>query len=321
MPPDLSIIILSWNTCALLCDCLASVFAEPTGLRLEVFVADNASSDGSVEMMRVEFPQVQVIENRENVGFARANNQVFPLCTSDLVMLLNSDTILKADALRVLVEFMRANPKAGAAGPKLLHPRLQLRVLGCGSQPTLWRTFTHAFFLSSLFPHLRMFEGLYYFVGIHDDRVREVGWVSGACLLVRQVVIAEAGPMTEEWFMYVEDHEWCARITSAGWAVYHVPEAVVEHHLSASTEKNADVSLMPLTAGREYYARQAHPSAGQLFLFDVIRWAGYELRAVGYGLLSLRDRGDRDMWRGRRQTFLTYARAARPSWKGKRGWL
>src|SRR5450755_3364723 len=107
--PDLSIVIVSWNTRELLRDCLVSVLAEPTGLKLEVFVTDNASADNSAPMVRESFPQVQVVENETNLGFAAANNRVFPLCRAEKILLLNSDTVVKGNALRVLVDFLDAH--------------------------------------------------------------------------------------------------------------------------------------------------------------------------------------------------------------------
>src|SRR5437016_20789 len=104
--PDLSIVIVSWNTRELLRDCLTSVFREPTGLTLEVVVADNASADSSAKMVRDSFPEVRLIENEANIGFAAANNRAFAFCHADKILLLNSDTVLKADALKLLVDFL-----------------------------------------------------------------------------------------------------------------------------------------------------------------------------------------------------------------------
>ena len=312
MKADLSIVIISWNTRQLLQECLESVFSETTGLRLEVFVGDNGSNDGSVEMVRGQFPQVHLVENRANLGFAKANNQLFPLCSADLLMLLNSDTVVRDDALRALCNFMRANPDVGAVGPKLVHPRARLRVLGCGQKTTLRTTFTHYFFLSALFPHIRALEGIHYYVGAHDDKVRDVGWISGACLVVRQSVLEQVGPLSERWFMYAEDQEWCARMSSAGWRLCQEPAAVVEHHLGASTSKNASVSLLPVTAGRDLFVELNRPSNVELWLFDVIRSIGLGMRAVAYAVCRFTDPERRVLWQERAKEFGAYTRAASP---------
>jgi GT2 family glycosyltransferase len=306
---DLSVVIVSWNTRELLRACLGSVFENACNLTVEVFVLDNASSDGSAAMVREHFPRVRLIENRNNVGFAAANNQVFPHCSADFVLLLNSDTVIIDSALQILVDFMQANPMAGAVGPRLLHPRLKMRVLGCGHQPTLWREFNHQFGISRLVPHSRLFRGIHLFVGVHDDKVREVEWISGAALLVRNQVIKSVGGLNEQWFMYAEDMEWCRRIGAAGWKLYSVPYAVVEHHLSASTKQNENGLMLSVTAGRSYFVFSQRPSALKLFLFDLVTIAGMLLRAIGFFLCSLTDRRHADMWRSRARLFARYAMA------------
>jgi GT2 family glycosyltransferase len=310
MKINLSVIIVSWNTRELLRACLASIFAESTGLRMEVFVVDNGSSDGSVEAVRECFPKVQLIENRNNLGFAAANNRVLPLCNGDFVLLLNPDTILKDKALRVLYDFIQSHADAAAVGPKLIHPRVKLDVLGCGRQVTLQTAFNHYFFLARMFPRVRAFEGIHAYVGAHDNEPRQVEWVCGACLLVRRSVISQVGPLDEQWFMYAEDHEWCARMIAAGWKIYHVPDAVVEHHLGASAAQNPATSLLPLKAARDLFIRLNRPGRIQLWLFDVIRTIGLALRSVGYFLQSWMDQMHREMWKAKARLFLDYAIAA-----------
>jgi GT2 family glycosyltransferase len=306
--PDISIVIVSWNTRELLRECLRSVFDNKHDVAVEVFVVDNSSTDGSVEMVRECFPEVRVIQNDHNVGFAAANNQVFEKCSADLTMLLNSDTILVDDALAKLVDFMCAHPEAGASGPRLLHPRLKLRVLGCGYQPTLWREFTHQFGLSQLFPHSNLFRGVHLFTNVHDDRVREVEWISGACLLVRNAVIEKVGGLSERWFMYAEDMEWCRRMLAAGWKLYSVPTAVVEHHLSASTTQRKDATMISVSAERSYFRYAENPSRVKLFVYDLVCISGDLLRSALFFARSLLDFRHNKMWRSRARLFARYAR-------------
>jgi GT2 family glycosyltransferase len=307
--PDLSIVIVSWNTRELLEHCLRSVFDKAGPLSLEVFVVDNNSQDGSPAMVRELFPNVHLIENEKNVGFAAANNQVFQKCASNLVLLLNSDTTIVGDALAKLVAFMRAHPEAGAIGPLLLHPRLQLSVLGCGYQPTLWREFNHQFGLSRFFPHSHLFRGLHLFTNAHDKEVREVEWISGACLLVRKAVVEKIGGLNERWFMYAEDMEWCLRMLQAGWKLYSVPDAVVEHHLSASTTQRDDAALMSVGAARSYFVYKQKSSRFGLMLFDLIVISGKLLRAAGLFGRSLIDVRHAEMLRTRARFSVSYARA------------
>lgn len=308
MQPNLSIVVVSWNTCDLLKACLTSVFENAGDLRLEVFVVDNASTDESPAMVRKCFPQVRLIENKTNVGFAAANNLMFSQCSADFVLLLNSDTIVVGNALQILVEFMRANPTAAAVGPRLLHPRLQLKVLGCGYQPTLWHEFNHQFGLSQLFPYSKLFRGVHLFTKIHDDRVREVEWISGACLLVRKSIIQQVGGLDERFFMYAEDMEWCRRILQAGSKLYSVPQAIVEHHLSASTRKRDDAALLSVAAGRSYFAYMEKPSRLKLLLYDFICTCGNLLRTSLFFFRSLTDAQHSEMWRSRARLFASYAR-------------
>lgn len=307
MRPDLSIVIISWNTRDLLRECLTSVFAEPTGLKLQVFVADNASSDGSAEMVRQLFPQVRLIENKENLGFAIANNRIFPFCEAEYIVLLNSDTQVLKDALRILRDFLHNHPKVGAAGPKLVHPHVQLDVLGCGRQISLPALFNHYLFLARLFPNVPFFEGIHHYIGAHDREPRSVGWISGACLVVRKSVIDQVGPLSERWFMYAEDQEWCSRMIASGWQVFHVPGAIVEHHLGASADKNPLVSSLAIRAGRELYIQLHKPSRVELWLFGAVVAVGCGLRAVGYWIRGITDRSAQPMWRRKASQFLAYA--------------
>jgi GT2 family glycosyltransferase len=307
--PDLSVVIVSWNTRDLLRDCLASVFAEPSGLKLEVFVADNASSDGSAQMVRDSFSKVRLIENEKNLGFAAANNAVFPLCQSDKILLLNPDTVVKADALRVLSAFLDRHAEAGAVAPKLAQTEADVDILGCGNLLTLETSINHWLFLARWFP--RIFDGIYYYAGVHDDKTREVGWVSGACMLVRRAVIDQVGPLHERWFMYAEDHEWCARMKQAGWRIFHVPAAVVEHRHGASFQQNEAISLSPITAERELFIHLNHPSRLELLIYDLTRTIGFGLRATGYFLRGIVGVAS---WRSARidkaKIFLAYTKAA-----------
>jgi len=315
MRPDLSIIIISWNTRELLRECLTSVFAEPSGLKLEVFVADNASSDGSAEMVREAFPQVCVIENKENLGFATANNRVLPLCHAGTILLLNSDTVVKGDAFRVMLQFLAEHPDVGAVGPKLLHPQTKLSVLGCGHQPTLRTLFNHYFFLARLLPHISIFEGVHFYVGKHDHEPRAVGWISGASLMLRLEVYKQIGGLNERWFMYGEDVEWCARMLAREWKIYQVPAAVVDHFGGASLAQNASASLLPLVASRELFIQTQQPSRWQLFAFDLIHVCGLAMRSVGYLVRSgLAPAHERALWRAKSKTYYGFARTA-GGWK------
>ena len=306
--PEISVVIVSWNTRELLRDCLRSVFTEPTGLTLEVFVVDNKSTDGSVEMVRHEFPGVHLIENETNIGFAAANNRAFPVCRADKILVLNSDTVVRAKALRMLAQFLDRHPDTAAVAPKLEQSHA-VDILGCGRQLSLRTAANHWLFLARMFPQLPAFEGVYYYRGKHDVRVREVDWISGACMLVRRSVIEQVGALDEHWFMYAEDQEWCARMKKHGWKIYHLPEAIVEHRHGASLEQNPQISALPLKATRDLFVRLNSPSRFQLFVFDAIITMGLILRGFGELARSFGESASRrDFRRQRARKFLSDAK-------------
>jgi N-acetylglucosaminyl-diphospho-decaprenol L-rhamnosyltransferase len=167
----------------------------------------------------------------------------------------------------------------------------------------------HWLLFARLFPNLRSFEGVYYYRHKHDDRVREVDWVSGACMMVRRSVIDEIGPLSEQAFMYAEDHEWCARMRQKGWKIFHVPEAVVEHRHGASFEQNPQIAALPYEASRKLFVHLNNPSRLKVLSYDIVVTLGLTMRAVGEFVRSLRPPRDRrDIRRQRAQKFLSDAK-------------
>jgi len=236
---DLSIIIVSWNVRDLLLDCLNSVYAETKGVSFEVFVVDNASSDGSAEMVEQEFPQVKLIRNQENLGFAKANNQAIRQSKGRYVLLLNPDTVVVNDALANMIPFMEAHQDVGAVGPRLLNPDGTVQLWCGGSFPTPLTEFFRLAKLSYLFPKSRIFgRRLMSFWDRNDTR--EVDLLSGACMMVRREAINQVGLMDEDFFMYADDVEWCYRIKKAGWKIYLYSDAEIIHLVGQSMLQSAD---------------------------------------------------------------------------------
>ena len=243
---DLGIVITSYNTRDLLRTCLRSVYASQGDFTFEVCVVDNASSDGSAEMVASEFPQARLIVNTENVGYPRANNQgleafgfadkptIHPTNHPAFALLLNSDTELPPDALARMLDFMVEHPDAGIAGPKLVLPDGSLDLACRRSLPTPEVSFYRLTGLSRLFPRSRRF-GRYNLTYLDPDQVTEVGSVVGAFMLVRAEAIAQVGLMDGQFFLYGEDLDWAYRIKAAGWKVYYNPAVTVLHVKRAST--------------------------------------------------------------------------------------
>jgi len=302
----LSVVIVNWNAKQLLQACLDSIYSTVGSLSHEVIVVDNASTDGSAAMIGVQYPQVRLLQNRENVGFARANNQAIPLSVGRYILLLNPDTIVCPGALQRLIDFMEIHPESGAVGPKIIHPQGRLRVLSCGYQLGLRTVFNHFFFLSRLFPTHPAFRGLHLLAGVHDAVPMQVEWLSGAALLVRRRVIEEVGLLDERWFMYAEDKEWCDRIMQAGWTLYHVPGAEVIHYFGASSRQNERTSTMWIRSMHHYFVVRCHPSRGKLLLFDLVVTLGLVLRTLIYFVQGFFGK-QRAIWWNEARRFLRFA--------------
>jgi GT2 family glycosyltransferase len=257
---DLSIVVVSWNTRELLAQCLDSVVQSQGVGEMELLVVDNASADGSVQMVRERFPQARLLVNKENVGFARANNQAIRQANGRYVLLLNPDTRLLPDALAQLVCFMESEPGAGAAGARLLNPDGSLQP-SCSPAPTLSREWWYLFHLDRLRPYSR-------YPMRHWDvqSVREVDVVQGAAMILRRDVLAQIGLMDEGYFMYSEEVDLCDRVREAGWRIYWVPQAQVVHYGGQSTRQAAREMFLRLYEGKLLYFRKRHGrSAARLY--------------------------------------------------------
>lgn len=252
--PILSIVIVSWNTRDLLAQCLASVFAQQdekgAGLGLEVSVVDNASEDGSPEMVRDQFPQVHLLQNPDNPGFAAANNQGIRQCRAGYILLLNPDTIVKPGALATLVKFMDEHPQAGAAGARLLNADGSLQE-SCYPRPTLGREFWRLFHLDRIIP-----LAIYPMWRWPLDSPRPVDVLMGACFLVRRSVFDQIGVWEETYFMYSEEVDLCYRVQAAGWSLVWVPQAEVVHLGGQSTRQVAEKMFLRLYQSKILYFRR-----------------------------------------------------------------
>lgn len=256
----ISIIIVSWNTTGFLENCLASILANPPASPFDIWVVDNASSDHSARMVRQKFPQVHLIENRENVGFARANNQAIQRCTGKYVLLLNPDTIVAADALQALVKFLDLHPKAGAAGARILNPDGSLQI-SSHPQPTLSRELWRMFHLDALSPY-----AAYPRTKWETTQPQEVDVLMGACLLVRKEVLDQVGILDENYFIYSEEVDLCYRIQRAGWRIYWVPQAEIVHFGGQSTQQASTEMFLNLYQSKIQYFRKHYGwTAAQIY--------------------------------------------------------
>lgn len=257
MSVDLRIIIVSWNVSALLAACLRSVYAQSVGpYSFEVAVVDNASSDGSVTMIRTQYPQAQLLANSANLGFTQANNLALADCKARYALLLNPDTKLTEGAIQNMLDYMEVHPEVGMVGPRLVYSdgRPQpsrrrfptLRMALAESTPWEWH-----------FPHNRLARA-YRLEDRSDDATQEVDWVTGACMLVRREIWEQVGAFDERFFMYSEELDWCRRIVAAGWHVVYLPTATVIHYEGASSEQVVAARSIRFNASKIHYFRKHH---------------------------------------------------------------
>lgn len=242
MKIDLSICIVSWNTEALLKECLRSIFERTRGISYEVFVVDNASKDGTVKMVREHFSDVSLIVNHENRGFAAANNQAVRLAKGRHVIFQNPDTVVLGDALQTMVQFMDGHPEAGAVGCKLLNADGSI-------QRSTKRLLTSSIILydNTILGRLPFLRGKlknYKMKSFSFDRVEDVDAASGAALMVRKSILDEAGLMDEGYFMFFEEMDLCRRVRLKGYKIYFVPTALIIHFGGASRHQNANELVM-----------------------------------------------------------------------------
>ena len=267
-PFDVSIVVVSYNTASLLRQCLRSVRAD-RGPSREVYVVDNASADGSPQMVAEEFPEVVLLANRENVGFTRANNQALARISGRHACLLNSDAELRPGALAAMVSYLDEHPGVAVVGPRLVYPdgtpQSSRRRF-----PTVATALVESTVLQRWCPRAGVLRR-YYVQDVPDDRAQEVDWVTGACLMVRREAITDVGLLDERFFMYSEELDWCRRMKTAGWRVAYTPEAVVVHHESRSADQNlARRNILFHDSKCRYFAKHHGPVWGallRLFIF------------------------------------------------------
>lgn len=231
----LSVIIVSWNVQDDLRCCLDSLMNGNSGEGIEVCMVDNASSDGTVQMVQEQYPQVRLIRNSENRGFAAANNQGLQASQADYYLLLNPDTVMPESGLQKLLQFADAHPRAGAIGPKLINPDGSLQY-SARHFPTITAAMFRNTVLGRLFPGAA--SPSHYLMKDWDHRdARQVDWVSGACMMVRAEALEQIGYLDEGFFWGSEDVDLCFRLHRAGWEVWYTPEPQVVHAIGRSTSQ------------------------------------------------------------------------------------
>jgi len=258
---DVSIIIVNWNTKQLLRDCLTSVYERAGDVDYEIIVVDNASTDGSSEMVKNDFRQVILIENTENRGFAAANNQGMAIAKGRYVLLLNSDTVVLDNAIANTVSFADENPQAAVTGCRVLNPDRTVQPT-CFMFPSLLNMLLSSTYLYKLFPKNRFF-GREQMTWWDRSDVHQVDVVTGCFMLVRREAIEQVGVMDERFFMYGEETDWCYRFGKKGWKVMFTPAGQIIHFGGQSAAQKPVAMIVQLRLSilkfiRKHYGWSTH---------------------------------------------------------------
>ena len=311
---DLSIIVVSWNTKDLLAQCLHALEEQtetfkPSAAgprsnacpersrRVETFVVDNASTDGSAAMIRKHFPEVHLLQNDENLGFAAANNQGIRQSTGRYILLLNSDTKVHEDTLTSIVRFFDQVPTAGVVGARLLNPDSTLQYYPTKTL-TLIRLLTMLWRLPG---HQSLWRGV-----TGAERPRLVERVKGACMALRRSAVEHVGLMAEDFFLYAEEDDWCLRFLRSSWDIYYLPSATVTHQGAASTRQMTAQARIHLYQSRVAYLRR-HFGRLQAILYKIAVASTYLGKLLQCQLLRLTRKG----CRGGPDTYRDLIRALR----------
>jgi N-acetylglucosaminyl-diphospho-decaprenol L-rhamnosyltransferase len=256
---DLATVIVHYKSPDPLLECLHSLATAAEGLAVETVVVDNDSRDDAPARVAAAFPAVRLIGNHENVGYARAVNQGIAATTAPFVLVMNPDCKLDRGSVRALLAHMAAQPRTGVAGPRILNPDGTLEYSARAFPDHLTFLFNRYSLLTRLFPRNR-FSRRYLLTDWDHASVRDVDWLSGACLLVRREAIDRVGGMDERFFMFNEDVDWCRRMQLAGWRVTYVPEGVVVHDVGASRRKVSARVIVARHLGMIHYFHKHHPA-------------------------------------------------------------
>lgn len=301
---DVAVLIVNWNTCALLAECLQSVREAGGDLAVQTVVVDNASADGSADMVRARFPEMTLLALDENLGFVGGNNRAYQSADAGAryVLLLNPDAILRPGALAAMAAWMDAHPDAGACGPLTLNPDGTLQP-SWTTFPTVWTEVRGG--------HDRRFRGQRRAPTLTADAVRGVGeaqrvdWVSGACLMARGEALTHAlgGVLFDpDFHMYSEETDLCFRLHQAGCPTFFLPQAEAVHHYGQSS-KQAPTRTTKLLYRSKYLFFRKHYGATQAALLKVGVGCTSALKWVAFGALGLlpSPRRSRLVWHRDRQ--------------------
>ncbi len=286
---DLSVIIVNYNTKKLTMDCIQSVLNSKLNFQYDIFVVDNASSDGSVEEIKSKFAHVHVISNKENVGFSKANNQAIKASNSRYVLLLNSDTIVNENTLDEMIFFMDEETNVGAVGCEVNLPDGTLDKACHRGFPTPEASLYYMLGLAKKFPNSAKYNSYHKsYMNMHE--VHDIDCLVGAFMVVRREAFEQVGLLDEEFFMYGEDIDWCYRIKEAGWRIVYNPTVSIVHYKGASSRRKP-IKIVYEFHRAMYLFHKKHFKMKYNFLVNGVVYTGITLKLTFATISNLLKRG------------------------------
>lgn len=282
---DLSVIVVNYKVRDYLKKALRSILVATKDISSEIFVVDNGSEDGSVSMIRQYFPDVHVIENKENLGFSKANNQAIKKAKGKAIALVNPDVLVVEDTFEKCLDYLWSHNRVGAVGCKIIDSEGELQLHSRRSLPTPWVSFSKLFGLSDLFPQNKFFAR-YNLTYRDPDETTEVGSLSGSFMVVRKETIEDIGLLDERYFLYGEDLDWCYRMHQNGYTVVYFPKTHIIHYKGKSTER------APFNSKKYFYEAmrifvKKHFQDGKYFILKWFLLLGIRIRQLKHALADL----------------------------------
>lgn len=268
--PEISVIIVNWNTLKVTSDCIQSLIDIKEISPIEIIIIDNASHDGSVEALRNQFPSIKIIANETNVGFAAGCNQGLEQASGKYLLLLNSDTTANGESLKGMMDFLKNHPKVGAVGCRLLYADGTVQS-SHGNFPTPSEFLLHQsllailikrFFsrLKNFFPHIK-----------HNQKPYKVDWLMGACIMMPREIYRKVGGFDPDYFMYCEDADWCFRLAKEGYSIYHLPQYSIFHYHQQSSRQRKKFTFIRIFQSLNRFVEKNYGESGlKKFKFVVL---------------------------------------------------
>jgi GT2 family glycosyltransferase len=288
--PEISVVIVTWNCRQMLKDCLQSLRDQLPAKSGEIIVVDNASSDGTADLVRREFPEVKLFENHSNLGFAKGNNVGLQASRGKYVCLINPDVVVAGNCLSSMIDYMDRRPGIGMLGPQIIGLD-GLVQRSCMREPTLWNQFCRALALDTLVKRSHLFGG-YLMHDFSHSETRDVEIINGCFWMVRQEALQQVGLLDSNFWMYGEDLDWCRRFRTAGWRVVFFPAAQAVH-CGGGSSRNAPLSCyIQMQRSDLRYWRKYHGLLST-FCYLALLYCHHLSRSVALGFLYIARRSHR----------------------------